>query len=266
MADSSGLTLSLSYEGTQQNLADTCINCGIVAPGNCRASSGPIELPSKSEEAVQMMRIFVIMMCLAIVAPCFGDLISAKRTIAYQGDTEAQYDLGVIYNNGEGIRQDYKKAMEWFRLAADQGYAPAQYNMGVMYAAGQGARQDFREAMKWSRLAADQGDSLAQYNVGAMYAEGIGAAQDYREAMTWFQRAADQGHSIAQYNVGVMYDQGIGTAKNHVLAHMWYSIGATSGHVKAKGSLDQLADNMTLEHISMAQQMASEWLAAHPSI
>jgi hypothetical protein len=47
---------------------------------------------------------------------------------------------------------------------------------------------------------------------------------------------------------------------------MWYSIGATSGHVNAKGSLGLLADNMTLEHLSMAQQMASDWLAAHPSI
>ena len=38
-----------------------------------------------------------------------------------------------MYEEGNGVPQDYAKAVKWYRLAADQGYADAQYNLGVMY-------------------------------------------------------------------------------------------------------------------------------------
>ena len=56
----------------------------------------------------------------------------AKR-LAEDGDAEAQNDLGVMYGNGEGVPQDYKEAVKWYRLAAEQGVAAAQYNLGGMY-------------------------------------------------------------------------------------------------------------------------------------
>ena len=45
----------------------------------------------------------------------------------------AQYNLGVMYDNGEGVPQDYKEAVKWYRLAAEQGNANAQTNLGNMY-------------------------------------------------------------------------------------------------------------------------------------
>jgi TPR repeat protein len=57
-------------------------------------------------------------------------------------------------------------------LAANQGHAQAQYNLGVMHANGEGVQQDFTKAVKWYRLAADQGDAKAQFNLGAMHANG----------------------------------------------------------------------------------------------
>jgi TPR repeat protein len=72
------------------------------------------------------------------------------------------------------VPQDYKEAVKWFRLAADQGYADAQYNIGVMYDHGQGLLQDYEQAVKWYRLASDQGNADAQNNLGAMYFVGQG--------------------------------------------------------------------------------------------
>ena len=62
---------------------------------------------------------------------------------------------------------------------ADQGYAAAQFNLGVRYDEGEGVPQDDEEAVRWYRLAADQGDADAQFNLGTMYAEGQGVPQDY---------------------------------------------------------------------------------------
>lgn len=86
-----------------------------------------------------------------------------------------------------------KKAMKWFRLAANQGHAEAQYNLGVMYDTGDGVPQSFKEAVKWYRRAADRGYAKAQFNLGSMYIDGLGVAQSYKTAKKWLRRAADQG-------------------------------------------------------------------------
>ena len=69
----------------------------------------------------------------------------------------AQYNLGFMYTNGEGVPRDNAEAVRWYRLAAEQGYAKAQLNLGGMYALGRGLPQDDAEAVRWFRLAADQG-------------------------------------------------------------------------------------------------------------
>jgi len=53
-----------------------------------------------------------------------GDYVTALREwtpLAEQGDASAQYNLGVMYGNGQGVPQDYKAALEWYTLAAEQG-------------------------------------------------------------------------------------------------------------------------------------------------
>ena len=48
-------------------------------------------------------------------------------------------------------RKDYKEAVRLYRLSAEQGFASAQYNLGVMYEIGQGVLQDYKEALRWYR-------------------------------------------------------------------------------------------------------------------
>ena len=57
---------------------------------------------------------------------------------AKKGDKEAQNDLGLMYYEGEGVPQDYEKAIEWYTKSAEQGHAWAQYNLGLMYYDGEG--------------------------------------------------------------------------------------------------------------------------------
>jgi TPR repeat protein len=69
--------------------------------------------------------------------------------------------------------------MSWFRKAADQGDAGAQYHLGLLYRNGNGVPQDYAAAVSWFRMAADQGDAAAQYSLGSIYFDGRGAPQDY---------------------------------------------------------------------------------------
>ncbi|MBK8568743.1 MAG: sel1 repeat family protein [Nitrosomonadales bacterium] len=73
----------------------------------------------------------------------------------------AQYTLGIMYSNGQGVIQDDQQAAFWYHKAAEQGHAEAQFNLGLMYHNGQGVTQDDQQAASWYRKAGQQGDTRA---------------------------------------------------------------------------------------------------------
>lgn len=125
----------------------------------------------------------------------------SPMTEADQGDAEAQYNLGVMYYDGEGVTRDYQQAFTWFKKAAAQGHAEAQYRLGKAYYEFHGAsgvpKNDLQAAL-WYRRAADQGHVGAQTSLGVLYYNGEGVPQDYDQAALWLQKAADQGDAVAQ--------------------------------------------------------------------
>ena len=125
----------------------------------------------------------------------FATALQEFKTLAAQKDAGAQFNLGVMYANGQGVSQDYKEAVKWYRLAAAQGYASAQFNLGVSYAKGQGVSQDYKEAVKWYRLAAAQENAYAQSNLGAMYANGQGVFSNRVIAYALFNLSASEDSS-----------------------------------------------------------------------
>ncbi|MES1258890.1 MAG: tetratricopeptide repeat protein, partial [Acidobacteriota bacterium] len=86
--------------------------------------------------------------------------------------------------------KDYATAYKEWKPAAEQGDASAQFNLGLMYARGLGVRQDIAEAMRLYQLSAAQGNAMAEYRLGFRYAHGWGVQQDYAEASRWYQMAA----------------------------------------------------------------------------
>ena len=97
---------------------------------------------------------------------------------------------------------------KWYRQLAAQGDADAQSTLGLMYDEGQRVAQDYTEAMKWYRLSAAQGDAFAQSRLASMYFDGQGVTQDYAEAVKLYRLSAAQGNAGAQLNLGIMYSQG----------------------------------------------------------
>jgi hypothetical protein len=99
-----------------------------------------------------------VLVALAVGAPVQAQTpeIDALRARAEAGDAEAQFNLGTVYADGEGVPQADAEAARWFRLAADQGHANAQTNLGIMYDTGRGVPQDHVQAHMWFNLAASR--------------------------------------------------------------------------------------------------------------
>ncbi len=180
----------------------------------------------------------------AVAASGFGDAVAAfKRgdyatallgfcNAAEQGDMRAQYNLGIMYDNGEGVQQNYAAAFDWYKTAAERGYTDAQYNLAKMYSYGQGVGRDYVQAVYWYRTAAEQGDVEALYNLGVMYNCGEGVVQDLPFAHMWF--------SLAASNMSPGKERG--------------------GVLKIQ---EMTAHNMTVEQIAEAERLEREWREAY---
>ena len=67
-----------------------------------------------------------------------GPMYRLMRKLAEQGLAVAQYNVGLFYQTGQGVAQNYTEAMRWYRKAAEQGNVDAQFNLGDMYVFGNG--------------------------------------------------------------------------------------------------------------------------------
>ena len=95
------------------------------------------------------------------------------------------------------LRGDYDKAIKDVQFLADGGEPRAQYDLAVMYDQGQGVPQSDAEAMRWYERAAGQGEPRAQYNLGLMYLNGQGVSPDMVKAYYWISLAASHGNAKA---------------------------------------------------------------------
>jgi len=128
-----------------------------------------------------------------------------------------------MYQNGDGVLQDYEEAARLYRLGAEKGYMVAQSNLAAMYYKDRGVRQDVREAFRLETLAAEQNFGLAQRMLGIMYMDGTGIPQDY------------------------------------VQAHKWLNLSTAQCDKEAGTLRDELAKKMTLDQIAEVQKLAREW-------
>ena len=104
-------------------------------------------------------------------------------------------------------KKNYATAHKLFLELAEQGNVDAQYNLGLMYGKGKGVKKDYRKAIKWWVLAANQGNGKAQTNLGWMYEIGIGVQKDAHKAAHWYQIASNQGIAKAQDKLNLLLNK-----------------------------------------------------------
>ncbi len=134
-----------------------------------------------------------------------GNYLSALRALtplADKGDASAQLRLGIMNEFGQGVPQNYKKAVAWYLKAAEQGNAVAQYRLGEKYELGHGIPQNKKIAAEWYSKSASQGyaEALAKVNAeadarAAVQAKAEARAQAKAEAAA---KAAEQARLFAE--------------------------------------------------------------------
>jgi len=121
--------------------------------------------------------------------------VANRMAKAQAGDVRDQFLMGLMYERGKGVAQDFTQAAYWYGKAAEQGFALAQISLGHLYDKGLGVGQSYKTALQWYYRAAKNGNADAMYFIGSMVYNGDGTAANPNTAMQWFRQAAEHGHA-----------------------------------------------------------------------
>ena len=121
------------------------------------------------------------------------------RQAAEAGNPTATYEMGYIYENGDGLQQDAGQAAQWYLKAADLGDAAGEAAVGQLYESGNQVAENWDTAVLWYMRSAQQGNRMGEFRLGRSYHYGVGVALDLGAAAQWYDKAAAQGDSQAAY-------------------------------------------------------------------
>ncbi|KAF4149353.1 Sel1 repeat [Phytophthora infestans] len=120
------------------------------------------------------------------------DVHRAVKLLQDAGNPQAKFHLGVMYEYGRGVAQNFKTAAELYRQASEHQVPDAFYNLGLLHLQGRGVEQNFEHAREYFQQAVDLGSAQAMYALGQMHVHGQGSSIDYSQALYWLKRAAVQ--------------------------------------------------------------------------
>ncbi len=164
--------------------------------------------------ATTLVAVCLLMLSRSAMADFYDDALAAVDRKDYQhalrlllpaaraGDARAEFALGVMDQDGQGMKKDSAASLVWLRKSAAQGYGPAEFNLGNAYKQGRGTKPDVAEAVRWWQRAARQGLVRAQYNLGVYWLLEQREERLQRLGMAWILQAADGGYEPSKELVG----------------------------------------------------------------
>lgn len=147
---------------------------------------------------------------------------------------------------------------------AEGGDADAQFRLGLAYDDGNGAPQDPELAAKWYRKSAEQGNPSAQNNLGVLYRQGQGVPGDKKEAARWFIRSAQQCNPHAAYNLGIAYYNGDGLVTDPGLAFAWLVVAKQCGNSAVQEAMDRISAEMKIRQRETGEAKFVDYVLATP--
>ncbi len=144
------------------------------------------------------------------------------RAFAERGDTDAQFELGLRFLTGEGLKKDDQEGVKWLEKAAEGGHLRAQYVYGSLFEDGTSVPKDPAKAASWFEKAANGGFPMAQHALAVAYELGQGVSKDSAKAASWFEKAAAQNYPPAMSALAAKLQNGEGIAKNTARAALLF--------------------------------------------
>ncbi|MCC4237582.1 sel1 repeat family protein [Vibrio anguillarum] len=185
--------------------------------------------------------------------------------------------IGLAFDNGYGVSQDYEKSIYWYTKSAGQDHGASARNLAWIYEEGKGVHIDKKKAFQWMKKSSETNwlgqaelgryylfgigtekntakafsllseaaphTKYASYNLARMYYYGDGLKQNYKKSYEYFSKASNQNHSWSDYFIGNHYYYGYGKEKSYTQAHNWFEKAANAGVVDAQFRLGWMLSN-----------------------
>lgn len=172
------------------------------------------------------------------------------QALAQRGNAEANFNLGILYEDGLGVNQDLAQALLYYETAAIGGSFKAQYRLGLLYFVGKTVPLDKIKAKHWLTKAAAEGDrdsiemlailsgdTSSQRDRDFLRAETAHASADYLQAAQIWQLLADDNDTISRTRLAWLYEKGLGVKRNLQRAAELFRQSAMDGDADAQYAL-----------------------------
>ncbi len=200
---------------------------------------------------------------------------------AKNGYAEAQYTVAYLFPIVQNSRKEsYVFQLEWTKKAAEKGHLFATFNLGGMYETGNGVDKDWSEAGRWYIYSAGLGnanaikrlhmmaevcsrfperieckgfklrnlalenDSKDLFQIGLAFKDGDGLEQNYSKSLFWLKLAAGRNSIEAQYELADMYENALGVSRSIAQAKFWYEKAVVQGHKESAIRLEKMKESM----------------------
>ena len=149
---------------------------------------------------------------------------------------------------------DYAKALQIFEQLSQAGDSQAQYDLSLMYLQGIGANKNLEKGWTWMNRAADGGNVQAMLELAVRYQKSASLENAEQMAFLWFQRAAMAGSAAGQYNLAHLYEDGNQTPVDLVQAFVWMTLSNKSGNPIAATEAKQLKSKLSPAELEKAEE------------
>ena len=170
----------------------------------------------------------------------FAALLREMSPLAEKGYAKAQFRMGLIYERGIGVPQDYSQAREWYAKAMANGDADAVARTGMLYELGLGVDKSYDKAAEYYRRAIREGSSWGYAHMGYLYETGKGVARDREQAADYYRRGMEMGNYLAITRLGFLYQAGRGVTRDEYKAVELYRQAVDHGQPLAMTRLGQM--------------------------
>jgi TPR repeat protein len=176
----------------------------------------------------------------------FGYSMKMYKYIAEKGDAGVQYMLGLVFEDILSV-PSYSEAFKWFTIAAGNSHPRAIYRLGLLYEKGLGVSQNYHEAAQLYEVSSDLEDPDAIYRYAKLLHYGKGVDVDWAKAVNYYTAAACRGNPEAQFSLAIIYEKGKLSQKNILEALKLFTSSYSQNHDGARLSLFQLYDHEPFE-------------------
>ena len=185
----------------------------------------------------------------------YADALLSWKSASEVGSREADFLLGFLY---DGVLQNDKEALFFFTKAASSGHIQAQINVGIKYEKGEGTSIDKEKALYWYSQAAFNQNDIAQFRLASLLQEEFGKV---KESHFWFSKSAQQGNPEAYLALATNFILGRGVERDLTLAHVSCNLATflSRDMVGISRSIQlrtELETKMSSDEINIAEQLS----------